>query len=243
MWSADDIFREERKENGERAVDGGDRNAECGLNRFRVVKLFASSSPRVGGQDWTSRDHLVALNYGIGCLFRTVFCLSPSSPAMSSTPISHPAVQRLNNAYVQVPVSPLTSSRNRVLSTSTHVAPSSKLKENTPLRPSLFAMQQHSSASASLKRKITDRDGPSQILDGVIISTKKSKLSIDVSTPLKSRQTEFSTILNNASEEFPNGFVYCHQCNKKRDATGKHFVTLHLSLPDELVRHYTMHSN
>lgn len=24
----------------------------------------------------------------------------------------------------------------------------------------------------------------------------------------------------NATDEYPNGFVYCHQCNKKRDATG-----------------------
>lgn len=196
-----------------------------------------------GGQDWTSRDSHVALNYGVGCLFRTVFCLSLSSPAMSSTPKSHPAVQRLNNAYVQVPISPLTSTRNRALSTSAHVAPSSKLKENTPLRPSLLAMQQHSSASVSFKRKLSERDGPSQILDGVIISTKKSKLSIDASAPLKSRQTEFSTLPNNASEEFPNGFVYCHQCNKKRDATGKYLHNFTCFVPDELVRHHTLHGN
>jgi len=29
------------------------------------------------------------------------------------------------------------------------------------------------------------------------------------------------TVESTATEEFPNGFFYCHQCNKKRDSSGE----------------------
>ena len=32
---------------------------------------------------------------------------------------------------------------------------------------------------------------------------------------------------SNASEEFPNGHLYCHQCNKKRDASRESYLQTH----------------
>ena len=32
---------------------------------------------------------------------------------------------------------------------------------------------------------------------------------------------------SNASEEFPNGHLYCHQCNKKRDASRESFLPIY----------------
>ena len=149
---------------------------------------------------------------------------------MTSTPNSLSAVQRFNKAYVQVPFSPLTSTRSRGSVTASHVLHSSKLKENTPLRPLSLSMQQQSSSSTltSAKRKLSDRDAPSQVLDGVIISSKKIRMSMDgsASNSIKYRRTQTLAYLNNASEEFPNGFVYCHQCNKKRDAAGRCRVSI-----------------
>jgi hypothetical protein len=35
---------------------------------------------------------------------------------------------------------------------------------------------------------------------------------------------------SNASEEFPNGHLYCHQCNKKRDASRKSYLPIYFQL-------------
>ncbi|PPQ84593.1 hypothetical protein CVT25_015796 [Psilocybe cyanescens] len=140
---------------------------------------------------------------------------------MSSTPKPYPSVQRLNKAYVQVPQSPVSLSSYRALGGSAHLVPSSRLKENTPLPPFKLAMPQHpSSSSASTKRKISDRDSSSLVFDGVYISsTKKSKLSASTGnmTPLKAKVPKPEVPAANACPGFPNGFSYCHQCNKKRD--------------------------
>lgn len=144
---------------------------------------------------------------------------------MSSTPKPYPSVQRLNKAYVQVPQSPVSLSSYRALGGSAHLVPSSRLKENTPLPPFKLAMPQHpSSSSASTKRKISDRDSSSLVFDGVYISsTKKSRLSASTGnmTPLKAKAPKPEVPAANACPGFPNGFSYCHQCNKKRDVAGK----------------------
>ena len=43
---------------------------------------------------------------------------------------------------------------------------------------------------------------------------------------------------SNASEEFPNGHLYCHQCNKKRDASREsHLLPIYLDLDGLLAYH------
>lgn len=95
--------------------------------------------------------------------------------------------------YVDVPPSPFPLSRYSSLS---H-------KENTPLT---IASHLHR------KRKLSDPKGG---------STKKQKLA--AVTPL---QTSSSPVpldsTPDVSADFPNGYIYCHQCSKKRDISGVH---------------------
>jgi len=140
---------------------------------------------------------------------------------MSTTPKPHPSVQRLNRAFVQVPVSPQTLSSYRTFGTPAHVAASSKLKENTPLRPLQLGMNQQPTGSTSLKRKLSDRDSSSLIFDGVVVPFKKSKLSSTMNgTTSNAKEIQPASLSDKPYPNFPNGFVYCHQCNKKRDMLG-----------------------
>ncbi|KAH9485467.1 hypothetical protein JR316_0002375 [Psilocybe cubensis] len=142
---------------------------------------------------------------------------------MNPTPKPHQSVQRLNKAYVQVPDSPVSLANYRAIGTSPHPVPSSSLKENTPLSPFQLAMsQQHTLSFTSTKRKLADRDASSFVFDGVhISSSKKSRLSTSTASmaPLNSKESKPVLPTTNTCPEFPNGFVYCHQCNKKRDVS------------------------
>ena len=122
-----------------------------------------------------------------------------------STSRAHPSIQRINNAYVQVPASPLSLASYHPLRT-----PSTKLKENTPFRP--FT----TNSSTSRKRKLSDCIS---IHDGSIPVLKKSKLNAADETPSKVKVSRGLQIVPtaNACPDFPNGYVYCHQCSKKRD--------------------------
>lgn len=142
---------------------------------------------------------------------------------MSATPNSHPAVPRVNKAYVLVPPSPLSLSSYRPLHTPVHVAGSSKLKENTPLRSSQLAMSQQATSSSPLKRKLFDCDPSSLVFDGVNPGSKRPKLSTGAAS-LKGTKVQPLMPAANACPEFPNGFTYCHQCNKKRDLAGIYYV-------------------
>ncbi|KAF8813926.1 hypothetical protein BYT27DRAFT_7084104 [Phlegmacium glaucopus] len=128
---------------------------------------------------------------------------------MASTSKAHPSIQRLNNAYVQVPVSPLSLTTYRSLKAPILSASSMKLKENTPLRPLQFT----TIPSMSHKRKRSDCDS---IHDGPLSVVKKAKLVVPDGTPSKARSQPIVPTAN-ACPDFPNGYVYCHQCSKKRD--------------------------
>ncbi|KAJ2922753.1 hypothetical protein H1R20_g14379, partial [Candolleomyces eurysporus] len=81
-------------------------------------------------------------------------------------------------------------------------------------------LQSASASSASLKRKLSDRDSTSSTVDTAASSSKKAK-SVSTGTPLKPSQTNSATLVfqspSNACPEYPNGWTYCHQCCKKRD--------------------------
>ncbi|KIM45387.1 hypothetical protein M413DRAFT_442058 [Hebeloma cylindrosporum] len=139
---------------------------------------------------------------------------------MSTTPKPHPSVQRLNKAFIQVPASPLTLSSYRTFGTPAHVAASSKLKENTPLRPLQLGMNQQPSGSTLLKRKLSDRDSSSLIFDGVLVPFKKHKPSSTMNEITSSaKEIHPESLLDPACRSLSNGFLYCHQCNKKRDVS------------------------
>jgi len=128
---------------------------------------------------------------------------------MALTSKAHPSIQRLNHAYVQVPASPLSLASYHPLKAPIHTASSMKLKENTPLRPLQFS----TNPSMSHKRKLSDRGS---IHDGPISDVKKVKLFAADGTPSKAKAHPIVPTPN-ACPDFPNGYVYCHQCSTKRD--------------------------
>ncbi|PPQ63665.1 hypothetical protein CVT24_004550 [Panaeolus cyanescens] len=143
---------------------------------------------------------------------------------MSATSNSTSSVQRINRAYVDIQSSSthILSSISRVSAISPHVASSSKVKENTPFQQPNMLMKQQASPSTSLKRKLSS----AQFAEVVITSApKKSKLSSKTNISGKETAIHSSAERDNATAEFPHGFVYCHQCNKKRDT----LKTLHCS--------------
>lgn len=82
-------------------------------------------------------------------------------------------------------------------------------------------MSHSDASSASLKRKLLDRDPSSLALEGIILPPKKAKLSsFSNGAPLNVKQNEPA---KNISDEFPDEFVYCHQCNKKRNLNGEYY--------------------
>lgn len=147
---------------------------------------------------------------------------------MSSTPITQSAtIQRLKQrVYVDIPSSPVPLSRYSAISkpnTTPHVhaasVATSGLKENTPLPLTHDSMI--NTGSIFRKRKLSERDVPSSTL-GLVVNTKKQKLTkIDVQDRPPA-QTSVPTPYpnNNFSSEYPNGFLYCHQCARKYDVAG-----------------------
>jgi hypothetical protein len=133
----------------------------------------------------------------------------------STSSKAHPSIQRINNAYVQVPASPLSLASYHPLGTPIRTASSTKLKENTPLR-----LQFTTNPSTSRKRKLSDCIS---IHDGPIYVLKKAKLNATDETPSKVKAPRSQQIVPtaNACPNFPNGYVYCHQCSRKRDILSK----------------------
>ncbi|KAG1839050.1 hypothetical protein DFJ58DRAFT_813247 [Suillus subalutaceus] len=107
-------------------------------------------------------------------------------------------VRRLSQVFVEIPSSALHKPSIPATSNTTHTV--SGRKENA-LRASI---SQNTIMNKSPKRK------SDETLDKLV---KKSKVDTTVIKPTATRRP-----LPNATPDFPNGFVYCHQCSKKRDA-------------------------
>lgn len=143
-------------------------------------------------------------------------------------------------SHVQVPSSPYrTPSSTRVMQTPTAPQNGSD-QENTPLPKQRVSVSPTKSASTSgvqLKRKRSEHDlSHSQTCDLASASSepqlKKPKLNVDMTSkskfsPSKKTGTSKSAALttgedpHNASEEFPDGSFYCHQCARKKDVKGQ----------------------
>ena len=147
------------------------------------------------------------------------------------TPLQSPAVRRFSQVYVEIPPSPLHGSRAVSGNTGAqHVRTfSANRKENAPLRPSnMFQTQmQSTSASPSRKRKLSESDTNTAVAAVPSSSMKKQKLVAYVDMSKTTKPSKDGTMVqniqpSNASEEFPNGYFYCHQCSRKRDSTSEH---------------------
>jgi len=146
---------------------------------------------------------------------------------LSGTPLQNPAIRRFSQVYVEIPPSPLHKSRSVSTSGALHVsAISANKKENTPLRPSNMIQIQTTAFASPLNRKRKLSESLTNMAaGGVPSSSKKPKLVTDTKDMDKPKpkgsalQVRMAT--SNATEEFPNGFFYCHQCSKKRDSASK----------------------
>ncbi|KXN90851.1 hypothetical protein AN958_03505 [Leucoagaricus sp. SymC.cos] len=81
------------------------------------------------------------------------------------------------------------------------------------------------SPPASLKRKMNGRDDNPH---------KKSRAAA-VTITLKPKPKPFASApipMPNACPDYPNGFIYCHQCSKKRDVTGTIYWICCIACPD-----------
>jgi len=136
---------------------------------------------------------------------------------MSSASSHQRSVKRANSAYIQVPSTALDLDVYRPLNTPTQVAAGGNLKENTPLWSHSSSMGTTAPSATFNKRKHSEQDGSSS----EVPSVKKVKTAAPGSqigvNPLTGKPLV-------TSEDFPDGFAYCHQCNKKRDLRGMHFL-------------------
>ncbi|KAG9316558.1 hypothetical protein JVU11DRAFT_2609 [Chiua virens] len=83
-------------------------------------------------------------------------------------------------------------------------------------------------SSAGRKENALSRSSVSQMNSSTLPApaVTKRKLDVDASVPdepaskkLKQPKDTMPRTVANVSDEYPNGFIYCHQCNKKRDST------------------------
>ena len=132
--------------------------------------------------------------------------------------------RRQSQIYIEVPYSPY--HRHSVSS-------EQSLKENTPLRPSRTNSQAHmpivgGDGAQSRKRKLTDDDQQDHSEDAMSSKAKKAKVapalqSSGMGKAASSRKSnpKATGLADISSDEYPNGYFYCHQCNRKRDRGGK----------------------
>jgi hypothetical protein len=147
-------------------------------------------------------------------------------PPLSAAPLSSSSRPQV---FVEIPLSSFLSSRSRTTH-STRARSASTVKENAPLavqRTNMTTTISH----LSKKRKSSDEES-SVSEDQTISSSKKAKLSASApqttaksKTATKPKTKELVEMKQAVGieevEEFPNGHFYCHQCCRKRDASGE----------------------
>ena len=126
-------------------------------------------------------------------------------------PTPSPRSRNLKEVYVLVPRSPYSLSASEAIGTRTagdfHNPP-------TPLR--VHNMQSASSTTTTIKRRRPEETTNDMDLRVNTPEPKMKRRKSEINTQSATRATH--TVATNASAEFPNGFFYCHQCNKKRDS-------------------------
>lgn len=141
---------------------------------------------------------------------------------MSSTANSTSAVHRFKQVYVDIPPSPLHSSyKDQRVFHKTPLSTSAQLKENTPLRRSNASISPMESVSH--KRKLSAASASSPDVVRAMPSVKKQKLLVSATGSSAKSKPGQSSGAQDTDPEYPNGFFYCHQCSKKRDALGISF--------------------
>ncbi|SRR6267154_2477755 len=139
----------------------------------------------------------------------------PSSVHAHRAPSSSVRTPKLQELYVLVPRSPYS------LGISERIGPRTADEPHNPPTP-LRAYNMPSAASplSVIKRKRSTGNFDETEQRAPEAKSKTQKFSTTASkAPTATRPTP--TVASNATADFPNGFFYCHQCNKKRDSSGE----------------------
>lgn len=145
------------------------------------------------------------------------------SAAMSDNK-SRTIQRRHSQVYIDVPLPahprPSTSSEQ-------------SLKENTPLRPSRTNSQSlmatpGNDGTASKKRRLLEDDTHDASDEPLSTKAKKARVASAPQTSekregaqMKKPKATTTSPADTPSEEYPHGYFYCHQCNRKRDRSGE----------------------
>ncbi|KZT29207.1 hypothetical protein NEOLEDRAFT_1175504 [Neolentinus lepideus HHB14362 ss-1] len=145
---------------------------------------------------------------------------------MTPTTTPSSSVRRRSQAFVEIPPSPLhtfsTAPSKAFVST-----PSSRHKENTFVSVDAD-MAESVTRTSPRKRKLSTISSTNNTVAALTNrasqpTPKKAKVTPSVGRPVVKPKKTVTTKTalkpqpSNANEEFPDGFFYCHQCNKKRD--------------------------
>jgi hypothetical protein len=146
--------------------------------------------------------------------------------AQRATPSSSRPLKR-SDVYVLVPRSPYSpcASETRTVKGSHH-------NPHTPLREHNMPIAESPLAAIKRKRSEGNLDETEQRAP----DTKSKRPKVSTMTNKTQDSTKLTrTVASTATEEFPNGFFYCHQCNKKRDSSGELRQALIMSSATSLI--------
>jgi hypothetical protein len=140
-------------------------------------------------------------------------------PTPSSRPPKRPEI------YVLVPRSPYSPYASETIGPRS--ANESHHNPLTPLRAHNMPITE--SPLAAIKRKRSE--GNLDEMEQRVPETKSKRPKVStVTNKTQSSTKPTGTEASATTEEFPNGFFYCHQCNKKRDSSGELRQALIMSL-------------
>ncbi|KII92523.1 hypothetical protein PLICRDRAFT_155104 [Plicaturopsis crispa FD-325 SS-3] len=143
-----------------------------------------------------------------------------------------PSARRLSQVYVEIPPSPLSRSASSNILPHVQALTDPSRKANTPSQHKGTTSHNAGTSvvqgsSTSRKRKLSSSasmvfveiDSPAFVKKAkkARVSGAKSTTSDATSNAAKKPKQDAKNATSNASEEFPDGFFYCHQCFKKRD--------------------------
>jgi hypothetical protein len=149
--------------------------------------------------------------------------------AQRATPSSSRPLKR-SEVYVLVPRSPYSPSASetigrRTVNGSYHNPPTPLREHNMPIAESPLAVIKRKRSEGNLDE--TEQRAPEA-------RSKRPKVSTMTNRTQGSTKLT-STVASIPTEEFPNGFFYCHQCNKKRDSSGELRQALIMSSATSLI--------
>ena len=131
--------------------------------------------------------------------------------------------RKIQGVYVLVPRSPYTLGTSE----STGACTTADAFHNPPTPTPLRAHNMSSTGSpfAVIKRKHSEGIFDETEQRAPEAKSKRQKLST-VASKGQGATRPTHTVASNATSEFPDGFFYCHQCNKKRDSSGEPILAL-----------------